>query len=128
MIWTMLKTLLFSTIMIGEASLSSLVFIPAHIAQRLAPSSSYFASAPDSPQDTASSSLAKMTLHSLSHLSFVISQFGGVGSAEGGFPELKKVFYLVLDILAVDKEGSETFVRQLCASFAEAGAFLSFLL
>ena len=114
-----LKTLLFSTIMITEAILSTLVFIPAHLAQQTCNATS--SALAISATDTSASALAQTTLHSLSHLSFVISQFGGVSStSKGGFSELKKVFYLALDILAVDKAGSEKFVRQLCASSPES--------
>lgn len=54
-------------------------------------------------------------LHTLSHLSFVLSQFGGVSStaSEGGFPELKKVFYTALDILSSNELESARFVHEL---------------
>ena len=68
------------------------------------------------------SSLALQVLQTLSHLSFVISQFGGVTTNTKGFEHLKKTFYLALDILAHgdgdgDGDGSkkaETYVQQIC--------------
>lgn len=60
------------------------------------------------------SSMALAVLRIFSHLSFVISQFGGVTSqSEGGFRELRKTFYTALDILSADGEASERFVRQI---------------
>jgi hypothetical protein len=98
-IWTTLKTLLFSNIMLSEAILSASVFIPPRT-HGLTPAS-----------------LALQVLHTLSHLSFVISQFGGVTTTTQGFEHLKKTFYLALDILAQgDGDGSkaEVYVRQMC--------------
>jgi hypothetical protein len=45
----------------------------------------------------------------------VISQFGGVASSTEGFKELKRVFYLSLDIVAADPNPTTgaTFVREL---------------
>ena len=55
--------------------------------------------------------LALSGLQIFSHLSFVLPQFGGVTStAQGGFSELKKVFYMALDILSADKSERERFV------------------
>ena len=60
----------------------------------------------------AHSSLALSTLRTLSHLSFVITKFGGVTStSSAGFAELKRVFYTALDVLSGDVEASETFVK-----------------
>lgn len=69
-------------------------------------------------------SLALITLHILSHLCFVVSQFGGLttgSSASGeGFKELKKTFYLALDVLASSDAGSgESFVRQALQSVGQ---------
>jgi hypothetical protein len=98
-VWSTLKTLLFSNIMIADAVLSAAIYIP--------PSES-------SPTP---STLALTVLHNLSSLSFVISQFGGVTTtASPGFVELKKTFYLALDILAQSEEESDRFVRELCLS------------
>ena len=65
-------------------------------------------------------SLSLQTLSMLSHLSFVITQFGGVTTtATSGteFPELKKTFYVALDILSDSGHGNQlanTFVKTLC--------------
>ncbi|KDR82333.1 hypothetical protein GALMADRAFT_58520 [Galerina marginata CBS 339.88] len=102
-IWTTLKTLLFSTIMLAEAVLSASVYIP-----------------PQTSEVTPAS-LALQTLQILSHLSFVISEFGGVTTTTQGFEHLKKTFYLALDILAQgDGENgdsglkAEGYVQQIC--------------
>lgn len=85
--------------MLAEAVLSASVFIPPR-SDKLTPSS-----------------LALQVLQTLSHLSFVISQFGGVTNIQQGFEHLKKTFYLALDILAQgDGDGSkaEAYVQQVC--------------
>ncbi|KAI6114154.1 hypothetical protein F5141DRAFT_1195176 [Pisolithus sp. B1] len=93
-IWTILKTLLFSTIMItGSWPLGC----------SLCSSRKLVMSAP---------SLALAVLRGLYHLAFVIENFGGAG--HNAFPELKRAFYLALDILAEHKAESEHFVQQLC--------------
>ncbi|KAG1733052.1 uncharacterized protein EDB91DRAFT_1150240 [Suillus paluster] len=94
-IWTTLKTLLFSVIMITEAGLSALVYIPS--TSVVLPSTSM---------------LAVTVLQTLSHLSFVITQFGGAG--HGAFNELKRLFYLALDVLGNDVTESDKYVRDLC--------------
>jgi hypothetical protein len=60
------------------------------------------------------SSLALSTLRTLSHLSFVITKFGGVTStSSASFAEMKRVFYSALDVLSADVDASETFVKAL---------------
>jgi hypothetical protein len=108
-IWTVLKTLLFTTIMLLQSILSTITY------------SHPMASAVTPPDSKGSlthlpthSSLALATLRTLSHLSFVITKFGGVTStSSAGFAELKRVFYMALDVLGGDVEGSETFVKAL---------------
>ncbi|KAL0581187.1 hypothetical protein V5O48_000877 [Marasmius crinis-equi] len=122
--WQILKTLLFSCVMITEAVLSSSLYIPP---------SAYSASAgPTSAQADAATpaTLAFNTLQVLGHLSYVVHEFGGVtsmgvptedGSASGVFKEMRKTFYLALDILSATatREGQtrhllEGFVNDLC--------------
>jgi len=98
-----LKTLLFSTIMLAEAVLSAAVYLPPQLS------------------GITPATLALQTLNTLSHLSFVISQFGGVTTTTQGFEHLKKTFYLALDILAdsdseFGKVGAkaEAYVQQAC--------------
>lgn len=81
--------------MITEAGLSALIYIPS--TSIALPSTSI---------------LAVTVLQTLSHLSFVISQFGGAG--QGAFNELKRLFYLALDVLGSDVTGSDKYVRDLC--------------
>ncbi|KAJ7134406.1 hypothetical protein C8R44DRAFT_424065 [Mycena epipterygia] len=105
LVWTTLKTLLFANIMIADAALSATIFVPPAAYSAVGPTPS---------------SLALTVLLTLSNLSFVISQFGGVTTtASPGFVELKKTFYLALDILAKSEEESNRFVRELCLSVRE---------
>jgi hypothetical protein len=99
-IWTVLKTLLFTTIMLLQSVLSTITY------------SHPVVSAVTPPTHLPThSSLALSTLRTLSHLSFVITKFGGVTStSSAGFAELKQVFY-TLDVLSGDVEASETFVK-----------------
>lgn len=104
--WSTLKILLFTTIMVVQSVLATLVYVPQ-------PQCS-----PGSPSEKPSAfSISLTALHILSHLSFILPQFGGVTAiGEGSFSELKKVHYTALDILASNKEESERFVRELCDS------------
>ncbi|KAL5524521.1 hypothetical protein ACEPAF_9661 [Sanghuangporus sanghuang] len=98
-IWIVLKTHLFSTLMLQQAILDTVLY-------HSPPSSLY-----------STSHLASTILSTLSSLSFVISSFGGVAArpTEAGagpsFPELKKVFYTSVDILSTDVMESEGFIR-----------------
>ncbi|KAL5520027.1 hypothetical protein ACEPAG_1687 [Sanghuangporus baumii] len=100
-IWAVLKTHLFSMLMLQQAILDTILY-------HSPPSSLY-----------STSYLTSTILTTLSSLSFVISSFGGVaaGPTETGtgpsFPELKKVFYMSVDILSTNVTESEDFVRSL---------------
>lgn len=88
--------------MVSQAILSTVAFVPHPV--------DVTTSSTSSPQ-----ALATAVLRTLSHLSFVIHQFGGVTtSSAGGFPELKRVFYMALDVLASDPAESERFVTECC--------------
>ncbi|CDO71678.1 hypothetical protein BN946_scf184915.g22, partial [Trametes cinnabarina] len=108
--WSVLKTLLFTTLMLSQSILSAIVFIPNLQASPLvSPTSSVF-----SPQ-----MIALQVLDVLSHLSFVMPQLGGVAStAEGGLAELKRAFYMALDVLSSENEAAERFVEGLARSCA----------
>jgi hypothetical protein len=73
------KQFLFTTLLISQSVLSSIVYLPPHPDATITPSS-----------------LALMTLQTLTHLSLFISQFGGITKA---FEQLQKVFYLSIDII-----------------------------
>lgn len=114
-IWTLLKTQLFSTLMLHQSMLDTLLFLPP---------------LPPTLQQNAQNSSSYITasiLCTLSSLSFVIASFGGVtaGAASGGngpsFPELKKVFYMAIDILSCDSPESEVFVRGLIREAGSTG-------
>ncbi|KAI9443299.1 hypothetical protein H4582DRAFT_2118240 [Lactarius indigo] len=103
-IWTTLKTLLFMTVMLSQSILSTITYTRP-VSSEPERSSAYMPT---------HSSLALSTLRTLSHLSFVITKFGGVTSTSSvGFAELKRVFYSALDVLSADVEASETFVKSL---------------
>ncbi|KAH9927056.1 hypothetical protein B0H21DRAFT_826484 [Amylocystis lapponica] len=105
-LWAIFKTLLFTSIMISQAVLSSVVFIP-HPSTTL-----------PSTEILTPYSLAVTVLRTLFHLAFVIHQFGGVTStSEGGFVELRRAFYMALDVLSASPHESEQFVADLCDSF-----------
>ncbi|KAL5501595.1 hypothetical protein ACEPAH_8855 [Sanghuangporus vaninii] len=100
-IWTVLKTHLFSTLMLQQAILDIVLY-------HSPPSSLY-----------STSHLTSTILSTLCSLSFVISSFGGVAAkptedgAGPSFPELKKVFYTSIDILSTNVTESEGFIRSL---------------
>lgn len=72
--------------MIADAGLSADIF--------LRPNST-------TPAQNTPSEHALLTLKTFSHLAFVISKFGGVTTTSvHAFKELKKCFYLALDVLA----------------------------
>ncbi len=104
--WSILKTLLFTTLMLSQSILSAVVFIPSpHEENAYSPSLGYA-----SPYG-----IALDVLHILSHLSFVMPQFGGVAStSESGLPELKRAFYMALDVLSASENEADRFVEELC--------------
>ncbi|KAF9071237.1 hypothetical protein BDP27DRAFT_1322576 [Rhodocollybia butyracea] len=119
--WQTLKTLLFSIIMISDSILSACIYVPSTVYHNLSPTSSLSSPA----------SLALTTLLTLSRLSLLISQFGGISSLSGAaddtsFKEMRKTVYLALDILASGSGGgsvtedvkdvAQHFVDELCAS------------
>ncbi|OSD07371.1 hypothetical protein PYCCODRAFT_1430626 [Trametes coccinea BRFM310] len=105
--WSVLKTLLFTTLMISQSILSAVAFVPSS-------RESGSGSQPGSSTYSSPHMIALKVLSVLSHLSFVMPQFGGVAStAEGGLPELKRAFYMALDVLSSDQEASERFVEEL---------------
>ena len=106
-LWVILKTLLFSTIVLHQSILDTIMFLPSMVSFEIT-----------------SLSLSKSILRTLSALSFIIATFGGVTAVqemkdleEGrGFPELKRVFYMAMDILSTNAKDSEEFVKELTAS------------
>jgi hypothetical protein len=77
------KQFLFTSITIFQSVLSSIVYLRPH-------SMAHPGSSVNPP------ALALITLQTLTHLSLVISQFGGITKA---FEQLQKVFYLSIDII-----------------------------
>ena len=97
--WSILKTILFTTLMLSQSVLSAVVFVP---------------NLHDSPGSTMSPyAIALEILHTLSHLSFIMPQFGGVASTSEGLPELKRAFYMALDVLSESQEEACRFVEEL---------------
>ncbi|KAI0320160.1 hypothetical protein OF83DRAFT_656818 [Amylostereum chailletii] len=106
-LWTVLKTFLFTAVMISLSPLTTALYNrpPPVLRGNL----TGVAVGPVTP-----STLALTTLNILSHLSFVISKFGGVtATAETGFSELKKVFFTALDLLSADVQASDIFARSI---------------
>lgn len=125
-VWTVLKTFLFSTLMVQQSVLDGILYVPP----------------PRSPSNRSSktssaSDLCCSILVTLSSISFVIATFGGVtagaspnADGEGrSFPELKKVFYMAVDVLSADASASEEFVEHLIAGItSNDGRYISNLL
>lgn len=106
-IWLLLKTLLFSTIMVADGVLASAVFVrPQHRDSAVNPQT-----------------LAQSTLQTLFHISFVVSQLGGVTAtatgSDQGFKELRRVFYLAIDVLSSESssDGARHDVSKVCEDF-----------
>ncbi|KAI0352611.1 hypothetical protein OH77DRAFT_1428324 [Trametes cingulata] len=115
--WSILKTLLFTTLMLAQSVLSAIVFVPGPQADHPTPTQTSHTPSARLPQD-----IALNVLHILSHLSFVMPQFGGVAStSEGGLPELKRAFYMALDVLASSEVAAERFVVELCQREGNVG-------
>lgn len=109
-LWTLLKTLLFTTIRLTDRVLTTLLFVPAP--------SSFASSDPLSQFE-----LTRTALGTISHLSFVLPRFGGVSStASSALPELLKTFYTALDVLASDLVECGRFVRELCGEITNLRA------
>lgn len=108
--WIVLKTMLFTTIRINQSVLTIVVFVP-----QPSPARRTSRAQLSTPSQSSPYALALTALHTLSHLSFALPQFGGVSSTstEGGFPELKKAFYTALDVLSADEHESARFVHEL---------------
>lgn len=116
-IWTVLKTFLFSTLMVQQSVLDGILYVPP---PRLPYNQS---SKTNPPVQQTPSGLCCSILVTLSSISFVIATFGGVtagaspnADGEGrSFPELKRVFYMAVDILSANASASEEFVEHLIA-------------
>lgn len=97
--WAILKNLLFTTLMVNQAVLDALLFLQ-----------------PIGSSNYKASNITSNIIRTLSALSFVIETFGGVASTGGegpSFPELKRVFYMAIDITAADAIVCEEIVRVL---------------
>lgn len=92
-IWSCLKTLLFTTVMVSQPVLLASI---RHAA----------------PTTSASPTIASLFLINLWHLAFVTSRFGGISAHAAGFEELKQACYLALDIVASSQIESETLLRR----------------
>lgn len=112
--WSVLKTLLFTAIRVTQSVLTTVVYVPQPLSARRAHGAGSTQATPFT--------FALTALHTLSRLSFVLPQFGGVSStsADGGFPELKRAFYTALDVLSADQLESARFVHELRESMVAA--------
>ena len=91
-IWSCLKTLLFTTVMVSQPVLLASIRHPA-------------------PTSSSSPSIASLFLINLWRLAFVTSRFGGISAHTAGFEELKRACYLALDIVASSQSESEALLR-----------------
>ncbi|KAG7088260.1 hypothetical protein E1B28_012274 [Marasmius oreades] len=124
--WQVLKTLLFSCVMITEALLSSSLYIPRSVYSSATTVNS------NGIKLVTPATLALYTLRILGHLSHVVHQFGGVtsmgvptedGSAGGVFKEMRKTFYLALDILtatAAEETQTQSLLEEFVKDFCQA--------
>ena len=85
--------------MLQQSTLTCILFLP--------PPSTSTSTSVNTTHTHSASTLARTILQTLCSFSFVLSAFGGVSSGAGGaggkdsaFPELKRVFYMTLDILS----------------------------
>ncbi|PFH53347.1 hypothetical protein AMATHDRAFT_1408 [Amanita thiersii Skay4041] len=97
LIWTSFKTILFSMIMVAQATLAAVIYVPP---DKFSPSAH--------PEH-----LALEVLYALYHLSFLLSEFGGISATSQGFSELKKTVYLAFDILAQSPQTAEGFAKEI---------------
>ncbi|KAG8875585.1 hypothetical protein FRB97_004999 [Tulasnella sp. 331] len=96
-IWQILKTFLFSTVLISQAILTTLTF----------------ESVPRDSQCTPHT-LVSSVLNTFLHLAFVTSKFGGgLTSAGGGFLEQKRAFFTALDIIASNPSETALLIKRL---------------
>ncbi|KLO17280.1 hypothetical protein SCHPADRAFT_994449 [Schizopora paradoxa] len=109
-IWLILKTLLFSIVMVEQAVLDVMLYLPSISSQRSA-------NGKQRGSSRSAQGIASSLLYTLMHLSFVVAEFGGVtaptstgNEPTGGFPELRKVFYMALDLLSTDQQCSMDFI------------------
>jgi hypothetical protein len=93
MTWTILKTLIFSTVMTYQSILTALLYSSSSLPILLKTSD--------------------MCLTCFDHLAFVVSEVGGLTS-DAPFVEMKKCFYTAIDAMSTDSPASEAFVRRLC--------------
>ena len=104
--WSILKTLLFTALMISQTVLSGVIFIP---------------NEGDSKSARSPYSIALDVLHVLFSLAFVVPQLGGVASTSEGLPELKRTFYMALDVLSESELEAVRFVNELCRNIGASG-------
>ena len=65
--------------------------------------------------------LALEILHTLYHLSFIISEFGGISPESNSFTELKRITYLAHDILSQQPKEADVFVTYISSGVGVLG-------
>jgi hypothetical protein len=106
-VWSILKSLLFSSLMISQSALDILIYYP-HSSQP--------------PPFT--SSIAHSVLRILIHLSFIIFKIGGISSTSS-VAELKRCFFTAVDCLSLDSEECNNFVINLCQEVTSGSNILA---
>ncbi|KAG8941565.1 hypothetical protein FRC04_004146 [Tulasnella sp. 424] len=105
-LWHVLKSMLFSSIMIAQSILLAISFEPFPPQLRLKP---------ETHPHAISASVISMFLH----FSFITSKFGGGLTAHGGgFPEQKRVFYGMLDVLAANTWETELCMKRIAGKLS----------
>jgi len=105
------KQFLFTAVVIFQSVLSSIVYLRPHIVA-------------DSNTGITPPSLALTSLQTLTHLSLVISQFGGITK---GFEQLQKVFYLSIDIILAPSQNQNGKGKQKEDNTADVEAYVQHL-
>lgn len=105
-LWLILKSLLFSSILISQSILRTVTFESVPSTLSLIPEAHPHA-------------LVSCITGTFFHLAFVTSKFGGgLTSHGGGFQEQKRAFYTALDILSSDAWETELFIKRVAGRLA----------
>ncbi|KAG8893809.1 hypothetical protein FRB99_001696, partial [Tulasnella sp. 403] len=106
-LWQILKSFLFSTILVFQTILRVITFEKVPKSLKLAPESHPHA-------------LVSSITSSFLHLSFVTSKLGGgLTSHGGGFSEQKRVFYTALDVISSDAWEMNLFMKRLAGRLSD---------
>ncbi|QRW27597.1 trafficking protein MON1 [Rhizoctonia solani] len=89
LVWHMLKTILFTTVLISQSVLDTIIYYSDVVSRE-------------------GKLLARGILMALCRLSFVSTKFGALTAEGGGFSEMKRAFFGALDVLAFNYDDKDT--------------------